>query len=43
VQIQDLIQKSEQTILSDPSVSLFEREKVLKRTKRDYVVGTFST
>lgn len=37
VQIQDLIQKSEQTILSDPSVSLFEREKVLKRTKRDYV------
>lgn len=35
--LDDLIKQSEKRILSDPSVSLFEREKILKRTKRDYV------
>jgi len=34
--LEDLIKKSEQNLLSNPSVIYFERETILKRTKRDY-------
>jgi len=38
--IETVLKRSEQQILAHPNVNLFEREKILKRNKRDYMPNT---